>query len=370
MKVEVMLYVYLAISAAMIVFNIVSAFVFKFNDRKLDKKSTSFNSILGVQMKRLKNELQIEKKHIRFLVKRLRNVGDFLAFDKALTEIYDRDSSTVQKYFQEIYPALLSLAKYYKGRSPVKSAFFPYIISKYKILAVDGFDAIMRIMMEYLHKQDFFCRRNALLAIFSSEDIDSISDALHTVDNLKVRYNTKLISEGILRHTANRNAICKRLLAELGDFTVDMQVSIINLCRLSSAEFSEEILGLLLDDRHDNELRFACIRYFATHPNPNAHKVLLRFNDARTAESWEYIAVSSTALSEYPSEDTIESLKKNLYSSNWHVRHNSADSLEKLGLHYSDLIEVFEGDDRYAREIMQYHLDARELLALEGGAKE
>ena len=50
---------------------------------------------------------------------------------------------------------------------------------------------------------------------------------------------------------------------------------------------------------------------------------------------------------------------ENLSSSNWHIRQNSAISLEKLGYTYQDLISVFDGDDRYAREIMRYRLDKR-----------
>ena len=33
--------------------------------------------------------------------------------------------------------------------------------------------------------------------------------------------------------------------------------------------------------------------------------------------------------------------------------------LEKLGYTYHDLINVFDGNDRYAREIMRYRLDKR-----------
>ena len=37
----------------------------------------------------------------------------------------------------------------------------------------------------------------------------------------------------------------------------------------------------------------------------------------------------------------------------------TSQMLEKLGYTYHDLINVFDGNDRYAREIMRYRLDKR-----------
>ena len=75
--------------------------------------------------------------------------------------------------------------------------------------------------------------------------------------------------------------------------------------------------------------------------------------------TWEYQAIASSALKSYPGDVTFRILVKNLSSSNWHIRQNSAISLEKLGYTYHDLISVFDGNDRYAREIMRYRLDRR-----------
>ena len=75
--------------------------------------------------------------------------------------------------------------------------------------------------------------------------------------------------------------------------------------------------------------------------------------------SWEYQAIATSALKSYPGDTTFRILVKNLSSSNWHVRQNSAISCEKLGYTYQDLINVFDGNDRYAREIIRYRLDRR-----------
>ena len=52
-----------------------------------------------------------------------------------------------------------------------------------------------------------------------------------------------------------------------------------------------------------------------------------------------------------------------MHSGNWHVRYNAAVSLEARDLDYSALIEVVGGRDRYAREMMMYRLETKQIEA-------
>ena len=60
-----------------------------------------------------------------------------------------------------------------------------------------------------------------------------------------------------------------------------------------------------------------------------------------------------------------ERLKRNLSSRNWYIRFNASKSLERMGLTYLDLIDVMEGHDRYATEILRYRFDIRNLTQKE-----
>ena len=48
------------------------------------------------------------------------------------------------------------------------------------------------------------------------------------------------------------------------------------------------------------------------------------------------------------------------------MRVNAAQSLEQLEVTYLELQDIFDGSDRYAREMLQYRFDQRELE--KGGA--
>jgi hypothetical protein len=58
-------------------------------------------------------------------------------------------------------------------------------------------------------------------------------------------------------------------------------------------------------------------------------------------------------------------LKELLCDRNWYVRYNAANSLERLGVRYEEMIDIFEGRDRYAAEMLRYHLDRKKLKETE-----
>ena len=119
------------------------------------------------------------------------------------------------------------------------------------------------------------------------------------------------------------------------------------------------MIEILTNEKTNNELRFSAIRYFEKFPIKEAESSIWEIAENLKGRTWEYQAIASSALKSYPGDVTFRILVNNLSSANWHIRQNSAISLEKLGYTYHDLISVFDGNDRYAREIMRYRLDRR-----------
>lgn len=50
-------------------------------------------------------------------------------------------------------------------------------------------------------------------------------------------------------------------------------------------------------------------------------------------------------------------LKKETSSKNWYVRHNAAKSLAVLNTDRDALADILQGNDRYAKEMLEYQLD-------------
>lgn len=370
MKIEIMLYVYLAVCAAMIIFNIVCIFVFRRNDKQLNVASKDICDIIKKQLDLINDGKNPDEEHLFYISKKLKKVGSLLAFDRAMEKIYKDKPDICKEYFKSTKSAFISLAESYKNKDVVKASYFPYFVGKYGLLKIDGYEKMMDIMTEYLSMPSIYARQNALIAICSSENPNAILTALKILDRqTENKHNPKLISEEILRYTTNHDEVCELLIANIGNFSTQMQVALINLCRLCKCDFTEKMLEMLKDDNIDDEIRFACIRYFGTVKSDTAYPLLLKMNNIKNVSRWEYVAITSTALSAYKSNEAIESLKKNLNSENWYIRLNSATSLESFGLKYTDFTDIFEGNDRYAREILRYKMDESNFALSGGGNK-
>ena len=63
--------------------------------------------------------------------------------------------------------------------------------------------------------------------------------------------------------------------------------------------------------------------------------------------------------------DTIAALKTALKSQNWYTRTNAAKSLSELDVSYVEMIDIWNGSDRYAREMAQYYRELRRVRELE-----
>ena len=87
------------------------------------------------------------------------------------------------------------------------------------------------------------------------------------------------------------------------------------------------------------------------------YKAIMTLETQRKKEQWEVVAVAMTVLASYPGEETVELLKQGLYSRNWYVRSNAAESLSRLRADYQQLRDVLEGPDPYARQILRFQLE-------------
>lgn len=365
MNVESLLYIYLFVCAGMIVFNIVTAILLRKKDRKIAKVSEGFRRSVVLQLDRVRNGLEVEPAHKQYLARKLKRVGNMIAFDTMLEEMYIDNSLCARKYLSELGGVFVSLTIQYSEKNSTEAAYFPYIIKKYRLLTDNSFPSITGLLMKLLTNPNLYCRENAMQALYTTGDCDCILKALKIIDNSDLFYHDKLLSDGLLQFAGNHRQLDNAIIACFDDFSTDMKVALLNFLRFDSGEYRGFMESLLRDEQQNEEIRYSCIRYFGKYRHQPVYPYLLWLADGNNGLNWEYAAIASSALAIYPGEATVELLKKNLCSPNWYVRFNSSQSLDRLGLTYLDLIDVMEGHDRYAAEIAQYRFDRRKLLEKE-----
>ncbi len=357
MNVETLIYAYLAICTCMIAFNCACVVVFRRQDRALRQRSSRLEEAVAEQIRRVQAGEPVEDNHEELLRKKLPHTRNLMAFDGTMERLVEQSPGDAWAYIQEIRPVFTFLAMENRYHSPMKLAYFAYVLRKYRIVQGTPAPTVMELLLRLLEEPSLYCRENALQAIYSTEDCGYVLRALRAVDESGRFHHAKLLTDGLLAFSGDRQELAGALWADFDSFSVSMRVVILDFIRFGGVERKEELLHLLADSRQDDEIRFSCIRYFGRYPYEPAYPLLISFVERPGDRRWEYAAIAATALGAYPGERTIGVLKKALNSSSWYVRFNAAKSLEGFQLTYLELSDVMESGDRYAREILQYQMD-------------
>lgn len=367
MFVQILIYVYLGICAGMILFNIATALLSRRREHRSFRDGIRLELTVSRELDRLAETGAVSERHLRFMERRLRRVNGMAAFDAALERLCVRRPELTRSYLTALNGVTITLAEDYCRRDEIAAAYFPYIIKKYQLLGGADDAPLKEVLLKLLNEPSIYCRENAMQALYTSGDAQIIVRALRIIDASSLYYNTKLLADGLLNFNGDKTQFAEALWAAFEDFKVWMQVTILNYFRFSSGAHCERVLALLNDGARDDELRFSCLRYLGHYPYPPAYADLLRYAAPSENARWEYAAIASSVLASYPGAETEAVLKRNLYHPNWYIRFNASKSLEQLGFGYRDLIDVIEGNDRYASEILRYRFD---MCALEEKEKE
>ena len=359
MKIEIMIYTYIAICVSMILYNIIYVFILKHRERALVSDSEKLKKILIEQIDILKKGEGISEKHKKFLCRELDKTSGITAFDKALESIFEKEPALTEKYLMDTFSVFETLTHRYISKDTLKIAYFPYILYKYNILKHYESERLINVLLDLLRSVNVYCRENTLKALYSMQRPDAVVASLKIIDKNLSFHHPKLICDGLLNYNGDKESLKDMLFESFNAYSTGMQLNILNYFRFSNIRCDKEMLELLSNEKADSELRFAAIRYFEKFSIKEAESIIWAIAENLEGRTWEYQAIASSALKSYPGDVTFRILVENLSSSNWHIRQNSAISLEKLGYTYHDLINVFDGNDRYAREIMRYHLDRR-----------
>lgn len=360
MGVEILVYIYLAVCLAMILFNIWTIIFSKLRDKANEKLRERYMSMISEELNAIREGRETDEHHVKYMKRALRRQEHLLVFIQVMTELFTEFPAEIRTYIYSLSVALDTLINHYKNNNdPIRYAFFLYSLRVFQQMSGATPPKVKDILLGALREPNTYCRENALQAIYRSGESELVIKALSVIDSEHINHSRKLLSDGLLEFTGNSRELIDRLWENFENFGPGMQVVILDYIRFCSPGHRDRILDILKDKNRDSELRFSCIRYFGKYPDEEAYPVLLQMAGDLGNLRWEYPAIACSALASYPGSQTIETLKRALHVANWYVRYNAAESLTKLGAGYIDLIEVIDGNDRYAREILQFQLDMK-----------
>ena len=360
MRIETMIYLYGAVCVSMIAFNIIYSLILRVGQPRQKKLRRVLAVKIRRQMGLLRQGKNVESKHLEDLQHTLRRTSKLIAFDYALREVLEEEQEPWStRYVDQIQPAILYLALVYQKRDNMSAAYFSYILSRYMAPRHMPIHSIQGVLLDYIRKDNLYCRVNGMQALYRFGSVENILTALEILDRGDIFVHEKILTEGLLTFTGDHSELMGRLWERLDRFSEHTQIAISNYIRFQTGAYTEEMMAVMLDEGQGKELRLSAIRYFGRYYYEPALEPLLAFVRQTDPEQWEYVTISASALARYPGGRTLDALKDALHSSNWYVRYAAAASLDALGAEYEDLLDVISSNDRYAREMVMYRLESR-----------
>ena len=351
---EVLIYGYGAVCLSMIVFNIVYNIVLRKKEPQTTIKAEHVKEAL-LKNYSLGNGQTMETEECRrpgtaeqtpevsaFLRTQGLEPGKsehLLLLSEALTLLTDEgQKDAAERFIKGLQPLLPALAGEYLKKDSMQTAYFAVFLQKYR--RDSEYDSvILEMLLQYAAQENMYCRINALDALYAIGNEEYVVKAVAIQDKMEAFLHEKVLTEGLLSFSGDHGKLIDKLIGRF-----------------------EFMFRIMTDEDEDRELRLAAVRYFGRYPWERARGVLIGFAVDKEVLRWEYAAVAAGALKDYSGEDVISALKNALSSSVWYVRYNAAVSLEAKGLSYAHLIDVMMGNDRYAREMMEYRLEERKLM--------
>ncbi len=353
-QIEQIIYIYIFVCLAMLVFNMIFAVSKKGRNRRSDRKKRYFLRILQEQILGKNCRQHARAVDTRWFISKLKYYRNLSAFHEALSQMQEEEPEKTNAWINHSGSVFTGLAVEYSRQNDMKKAYFAWFMTCYRFQKNEIYDSLYNIMIQFTESPNVYCRENALKALYNFGDPRRTALAVERMSRLGISHNGKLLTDGLLSFQGDRDALTDLLWRDYGKLSSEYRVVYINYVRMSSGRYTEEFYGLLQEKSTDKEERLALIRYFRRYRYEPAGKLLREYLSDSGKYGWETAAVSALALENYPGEDTVLALKKALSSFNWYIRYNAAESLKALNISYLDLIDVYNGEDRFAREMLSY----------------
>lgn len=349
---ETVVYIYIGVCSCMLLFNILLIFVRRSEGKVRDIYIRFYRRLMDEVMQR--EEKQLYEKESRQLDRRLRVVSQLRAFHIAVMKKTEENESQGYEFLELCKPIFIRLSRVYLQKDHMYQAYFAYLMSQYKICGITDDNAIVDMMRKLVYSNSAYCRENALKALYSFGNEKNVYYAMKSMNDNGIFHHTKLITDGLLTFAGNQKLMAFMLYNNIAGFRVDYQVSFINYIRVVSGSYQERFYQLLLKQSVDKEVKIALVRYFSKYPYHPVKKLLIEFIKTATSSDWELAAVSTSVLREYQGKDVIETLTQALLHANWYIRYNAAESLYHKNISFQELSSIYNGDNRYAREMLEY----------------
>jgi len=361
--------VFMIVSVSLMIYNLVIIYYSKTSDAQSTKRNDKWRNILYKQSGIAAGKKHTTPKHRKYLLKKLSNPENLVAYSNALQYIKSEFSEEYSGYINKIYPVFRQLADRYSKKSSIEKACYADFISSFPQVARGGMQGhLVDIIISYIDDFNIHCRVNVIRAICSMGSIQGVENALRIINDKSLFVHTQLLTNELSNFSGDKEDLAHYLWSKCLQWNDNLVVSVIQFITRFSGKYNQRFLTVLQDSSVSIEVRAAIIRYFGKNVYKPAHPALIELINGHA--NIKLAAEAASALGGYPALETITTIKTALDDTHWNMRYNASQSLVKLG-DENALTEILEDEKDYKRKLVVYMLQREALLQnaeLEGEA--
>lgn len=356
--IDKIIYSYLFICIMLLLYNIVYLFYSDRRERKYKRSARAWRKAIVRQINGIREGKMVERNHKKLMKKLLTNTNQLISYVRALDEVREY-SVELEGYLRQNYMVIQSLAYHYAKKESIDRAYFAFFISKNAPFDGKEYRPLLEILLSYLEDSTVYCRENVLNALYTLGNSQAVENALQIINDRQWFHHQKLLSDGLMTFTGDKEELSEKLWRHMENWENNLMVSVVQFITASSDKFKERFFRVLQSGDVDLEIRLAILRYYRRHVYEPVRPLLLSYLKGENITDENMRIVTASVLDRYPGEETVEALKASLHHSNWYFRYNAASSLVTLKVDITQLQDVLEGKDRYAKEILTYMIGLR-----------
>ena len=169
------------------------------------------------------------KKQEKRLVKELHSTSRLLTFSEALSKVENSMPEQFQQGIASVSRLMEELIPVYKRKPDMEKACLAYVFAIFHMTKFQAKEIVFPFLFDLLGNKSLYCRENALRALYSSEDIQAVMQALTFLDaNEQLLPHKKILADGLLSFDKKEELI-PLLWKKLSEFHPRMQVSLLDI---------------------------------------------------------------------------------------------------------------------------------------------
>ncbi|MGF6376174.1 hypothetical protein M2140_001245 [Clostridiales Family XIII bacterium PM5-7] len=360
LRVDILIIIYMILCVCVLAFDLVYLKKGKPGERQWHRGEQRFKKKVSALISEGGTITRTAKKE---LVDKLHRFSYFMCFHDLVMDYLaeEETAESIRQWIRENDDLLLEVHEdFVDSRRINKKAFFAYLVWQYNLCQSQRGRRFVVLMHRLVLENSMYCRENALWALYVGGTTADVIKAYKLMIDHGIVHSQKLVTDGLLAFRGNKQELAEALWDNRKIFSVHYGVAFINFVRMASSGFEERFFQLLLNEKADAEIRIAAVRYFRSHPYPEASKYMRGIVSNWRNHDWEIVSQSALSLErDIQSKETVLSLVEGAHSTNWYTRKNSAESLSRLEDEELLKLIVINEDDRYANEMVNYIIEKR-----------